>query len=141
MHPLDDLPMFRTTMVRQLMRYDEELDVEKLHSSLLLLFERPEWHRIGARTRKSVSLAVDTAVGVLIRTVDRRFGAAHTGLFRREETARHLHQYAALAEHHGSSACVTAATAKYESNDIRRRSKIRGFDARPGDCQEVLRVS
>jgi hypothetical protein len=66
LHLFDDIGIFRAN-VRQLLRYDEVLDVDKLRSALLELFERPDWHRLGARVRINVgvySILKDQSVDV-----------------------------------------------------------------------------
>lgn len=54
----DDSPMVKDVVMRWLVRFDEILDPEKLHSSLDALLKRKTWRRLGGRLRLNVGAVI-----------------------------------------------------------------------------------
>jgi hypothetical protein len=55
LHMLDDTPSLRNIVVAWTLRFDDVLDVEKLHESLSRLLEIGEWRMLGGRLRLKVT--------------------------------------------------------------------------------------
>lgn len=51
----DDTILFRTFVLYTLFVFDDVLDVEKLHTSLERVVNRPGWKKLGARLRRNAS--------------------------------------------------------------------------------------
>jgi hypothetical protein len=56
LHMLDDSKTLRSIVVAWTLRFDDVLDVEKLHDSLSRLLEIGDWRMIGGRLRLRVTL-------------------------------------------------------------------------------------
>lgn len=56
-HTLDDTKTLRNIVVAWTLRFDDVLDADKLHSSLLQLLEIGDWRKLGGRLRLKVALS------------------------------------------------------------------------------------
>jgi len=57
-HMLDNTKTLQDIVVTWTLRFNDVLDADKLHASLLRLLEIGEWRKVGGRLRSKVSLLV-----------------------------------------------------------------------------------
>lgn len=57
-HMLDDTPTLRGIVVTWTLRFNDVLDVNKLHASLSRLLEIGDWRKVGGRLRLKVGISI-----------------------------------------------------------------------------------
>lgn len=65
LHMLDDTKTLRGIVVAWMLRFNDVLDHEKLHTSLANLLDNGDWRKLGGRLRKNVSFPASCSVTFL----------------------------------------------------------------------------
>lgn len=61
LHLWDDVPYTRAVSLNVTLRFEEVLDIKKLHASLNRLLEIGDWRKLGARLRQNVKKTIALA--------------------------------------------------------------------------------